>query len=124
VGAAAVLKPLHDLIAGHVMAAERLHGADAPVPAPALAKGKTDTGRLGVYVRDDRPFAGQAPPAALFTIRATARGELPNGICPASGAGCRSMRLPATTGCTNPTAYRGRSATCRAERMPGAASSS
>jgi len=62
--AAAMLKPLHDLIAAHVMAAERLHGDDTPVPV--LAKGKTDTGRLWVYVRDDRPFAGQAPPAALF----------------------------------------------------------
>lgn len=43
-GAGEVLKPLHDLIAGHVMAAGRLHGVDAPVPV--LAKGKTDTGRL------------------------------------------------------------------------------
>lgn len=62
--AAAVLTPLHDLIAAHVMAAERLHGDDTPVPV--LAKGKTDTGRIWVYVRDDRPFGGQAPPAAVF----------------------------------------------------------
>ncbi|MFM2045111.1 MAG: hypothetical protein RLY86_3687 [Pseudomonadota bacterium] len=46
------------------MAAERLHGDDTTVPV--LAKGKTDTGRLWVCVRDDRPFAGQAPPAAVF----------------------------------------------------------
>lgn len=62
--ACAVLKPLHELLARHVLAAERLHGDDTTVPV--LAKGKTDTGRLWVYVRDDRPFAGQAPPAALF----------------------------------------------------------
>jgi transposase len=55
-----VLKPLLTLI--DVMAAERLHGDDTPVPV--LAKGKTDTGRI--YVRDDRPFGGPAPPAALF----------------------------------------------------------
>ncbi|CAO3381879.1 IS66 family transposase [Azospirillum argentinense] len=72
---AAVLKPLHDLIAAHVMAAERLHGDDTPVPV--LAKGKTDTGRLWVYVRDDRPFAGQAPPAALFHYSRDRRGEHP-----------------------------------------------
>ncbi|MDQ2102527.1 IS66 family transposase [Azospirillum isscasi] len=73
--AAAVLKPLHDLIAAHVMAAERLHGDDTPVPV--LAKGKTDTGRLWVYVRDDRPFAGQAPPAALFHYSRDRKGEHP-----------------------------------------------
>ena len=65
VGACAwALRPLHDLIEAHVLAAERLHGDDSTVPI--LAKGKTDTGRIWVYVRDDRPFAGHAPPAALF----------------------------------------------------------
>jgi hypothetical protein len=52
------------LIEAHVLAAERLHGDDTPVPV--LARGKTDKGRLWVYVSDDRPFAGGAPPAALF----------------------------------------------------------
>ena len=44
---------------------------------PVLAKGKTDTGRLWVYVRDDRPFAGQAPPAALFHYSRDRKGEHP-----------------------------------------------
>jgi len=61
---AAALRPLHALIEDHVLSAERLHGDDTTVPI--LAKGKTDTGRAWVYVRDDRPFAGTAPPAALF----------------------------------------------------------
>ena len=65
VGACAVpLRPLHELIERHVLAAERLHGDDTTVPI--LAKGKTVTGRVWVYVRDDRPFGGPAPPAALF----------------------------------------------------------
>ncbi|QRG05975.1 IS66 family transposase [Xanthobacter dioxanivorans] len=65
VGACAhVLQPLHDLIAAHVLAAERLHGDDTTVPI--LAKGKTVTGRIWTYVRDDRPFDGQGPPAALY----------------------------------------------------------
>jgi transposase len=59
-----VLKPLLTLVEAHVMAAERLHGDDTTVPV--LAKGKTDTGRIWVYARDDRPFGGPAPPAALF----------------------------------------------------------
>ncbi|WP_119681547.1 IS66 family transposase [Indioceanicola profundi] len=62
--ACATLRPLHTLLEKHVLAAERLHGDDTTVPV--LAKDKTDTGRLWVYARDDRPFAGQAPPAAVF----------------------------------------------------------
>jgi transposase len=76
VGACAVaLAPLHALIEAHVLAGERLHGDDTPVPV--LAKGKTDQGRLWVYVRDDRPFAGGAPPAALFKFSRDRRGEHP-----------------------------------------------
>jgi transposase len=51
-----VLDPLRRLLEAHVMAAERLHGDDTTVPV--LAKGKTDTGRLWIYVRDDKPFGG------------------------------------------------------------------
>ena len=76
VGACAVaLKPLHDLIEAHVLAAERLHGDDTPVPV--LAKGKTDTARAWVYVRDDRPFAGPDPPAVLFRYSRDRSGDHP-----------------------------------------------
>jgi transposase len=61
---ASALMPLWRRLEAHVLAAERLHGDDTTVPV--LAKGKTDTGRCWVYVRDDRPFSGPAPPAALF----------------------------------------------------------
>ncbi|MBU1213068.1 MAG: IS66 family transposase [Alphaproteobacteria bacterium] len=59
-----VLEPLLRRIEAHVFAAERMHGDDTTVPV--LAKGKTHTGRCWVYVRDDRPFKGGAPPAAMF----------------------------------------------------------
>ena len=42
-----------------------------------LAKGKTDTGRCWVYVRDDRPFGGQGPPAAMFYYSRDRKGEHP-----------------------------------------------
>jgi transposase len=61
---AATLMPLHELIKAHVFAAERIHGDDTTVPV--LAKVKTRTGRIWAYVRDDRPFGGKAPPAAVF----------------------------------------------------------
>lgn len=60
----AALEPIHALIRAHVLGAERLHGDDTTVPL--LAKGGTKTARLWTYVRDDRPFGGGAPPAALF----------------------------------------------------------
>lgn len=72
--AAAVLAPLHELIRRHVLGAERLHGDDTTVPV--LAKGKTTTGRLWAYVRDDRPF-GQGEPAVLFQYSPDRRGEHP-----------------------------------------------
>ena len=61
---AATLMPLHELIKAHVFAAESINGDDTTVPV--LAKVKTRTGRIWTYVRDDRPFGGQAPPAAVF----------------------------------------------------------
>src|SRR2546423_8441109 len=61
---AATLTPLYELVKAHVFAAERIHGDDTTVPV--LAKVKTRTGRIWTYVRDDRPFAGKAPPAAVF----------------------------------------------------------
>jgi transposase len=72
---AAALKPVHALIETHVLAAERLHGDDTTVPI--LAKGKTDTGRIWTYVRDDRPFGGQSPPAALYYASRDRRQEHP-----------------------------------------------
>ncbi|MDP9771464.1 UNVERIFIED_ORG: transposase [Rhizobium sp. SORGH_AS 755] len=72
---AATLKPLHCLIEAHVLAAERLHGDDTTVPI--LAKGKTDTGRIWTYVRDDRPFGGLSPPAAIYYASRDRRQEHP-----------------------------------------------
>ena len=65
----------HEWPEAHVFAAERLHGDDTPVPV--LAKGKTDTGRCWVYVRDDLPFGGTAPPAAMFYCSRDRGGEHP-----------------------------------------------
>jgi len=76
VGACAmVLRPLHALIEAHVLAAERLHGDDTTVPI--LAKGKTIKGHIWTYVRNDRPFGGHAPPAALYYASRDRRHEHP-----------------------------------------------
>lgn len=71
----ATLAPLIALIQAHVMAADRIHGDDTPVPVQA--KGRTTTGRLWTYVRDDQPSGGPAPPAAVFHYSPDRRGEHP-----------------------------------------------
>ena len=75
--AAATLMPLVEAIREHVFAAERIHADDTPVPV--LAKTKTRTGRLWTYVRDDRPFGGPSPPAAVFFYSPDRGGEHPLG---------------------------------------------
>jgi transposase len=79
-----ILQPLYRLIEAHVLAAERLHGDDTTVPI--LAKGRTVTGRIWTYVRDDRPFGSRAPPAALFYASRDRAGEHPERhLCGFSG---------------------------------------
>src|ERR1035437_2662830 len=74
-GCTVALTPLFKRIEAYVLSAERLHGDDTTVPV--LAKGKTDTGRIWVYVRDDKPFGGPARPAAVFYYSRDRAGEHP-----------------------------------------------
>jgi len=71
----AAMRPIFERLEAHVLASERIHGDDTTVPV--LAKGKTDTARTWVYVRDDRPFGGRAPPAAVFYYSRDRGGEHP-----------------------------------------------
>src|SRR2546421_4645191 len=73
----AALAPLIDALAADVMASDTLHVDDTPVPVLAPGTGKTKTGRLWTYVRDERPFAGSRPPAALFFYSPDRKGEHP-----------------------------------------------
>ena len=78
VGAAcALLRPLVDAIRKHVLAATKLHADDTPVPVLAPGNGKTKTGRLWTYVRDDRPAGDTAPPAVWFAYSPDRKGIHP-----------------------------------------------
>ncbi|TIP57964.1 MAG: IS66 family transposase [Mesorhizobium sp.] len=101
----AALKPVHALIETQVLAAERLHGDDTTVPI--LAKGKTDTGRIWTYVRDDRPFGGQSPPAALYYASRDRRQEHPE------------RHLKTFSGILQADAYSGYNPLFKADRGPG-----
>src|ERR1700693_2781051 len=101
-----VLQPLHELIEAHVLGAERLHGDDTTVPI--LAKVKTVTGHIWTYVRDDRPFGGHAPPAAVYYASRDRRQEHPE------------RHLRGFTGILQADAYSGYNALYHPSRVPGA----
>ena len=78
VGAASdLLSPLVDAIQKHVLAGRKLHADDTPMPVLAPGNGKTKTGRLWTYVRDDRPAGEQTAPAVWFAYSEDRRGEHP-----------------------------------------------
>src|SRR5664280_1415400 len=101
----AALDPLLRLLEAHVMAAARLHADDTAVPV--LAEGKTDTGRCWIYVRDDRPFGGTGPPAAMFYYSRDRKGEHPK------------MHLAGYAGILQADAYDGYNQLYLAGRNPG-----
>lgn len=72
-----LLDPVVAAIRQHVFAAEKIHGDDTPVPVLAPGLGRTKTGHLWVYVRDDRPFQGAAFPAAAYFYSPDRKGEHP-----------------------------------------------
>lgn len=73
----ALLTPLTDALRAHVFAAEVVHADDTPIPVLAPGRGKTKTGRLWTYVRDERPAAGEAAPAVWFAYTPDRKGEHP-----------------------------------------------
>lgn len=102
---AATLMPMVEAMRTHVFAAERLHADDTPVPV--LDIGQTRTGRLWTYVRDDRPFAGRAPPAAVYFYSPDRGGVHPE------------THLKGWTGLMQADAYAGFNRLYEAHRRPG-----
>jgi len=76
-GVSGLLQPLVEAGRRHVMAGEKLHADDTPVPVLAPGLGKTKVGRLWTYVRDDRPAGDATPPAVWFAYTPDHKGEHP-----------------------------------------------
>ena len=74
---AALLRPLLDALSRHVLSGERLHADDTTVPVLAPGLGRTKTGRIWAYVRDDRPFGGTAPVGVFYRYTPDRKGEHP-----------------------------------------------
>ena len=73
----ALFEPLVEALGRYVVATPKLHADDTPVPVLDPGRGKTKTGRLWTYVRDDRPAGSEDPPAVLFRYSPDRRGERP-----------------------------------------------
>jgi transposase len=76
-GSSRLLEPLVEALRRHVMGGRKLHADDTPVPVLAPGNGKTKTGRLWTYVRDDRPAGDNTPAAVWFAYSPDRRGEHP-----------------------------------------------
>jgi len=76
-GCSRLLEPLVEALRRHVMSAAKLHTDDTPVPVLAPGRGKTKTGRLWTYVRDDRPWGDAIPPAVWFAYTPDRKGQHP-----------------------------------------------
>ena len=74
---ARLLRPLVEVVGTHVMSAGRVHADDTTVPVLSPGNGKTKTGRLWCYARDDQPFGGKTPRAVLYCYSPDRKGEHP-----------------------------------------------
>jgi transposase len=108
-GCSRLLEPLVEALQRHVMSAEKLHADDTPVPVLAPGNGKTKTGRLWTYVRDDRPWGDKTPPAVWFAYTPDRKGEHPR------------AHLREFTGTLQADAYAGYDAVYEGERVKEAA---
>ena len=72
-----LLTPLVDALRRYVFLAEKLHADDTPIPVLAPGEGKTRTGRIWTYVRDDRPAGNDQAPAVWFAYSPNRKGEHP-----------------------------------------------
>src|SRR6202023_1057413 len=76
-GACWWLEPLQARLAAHVFGSTKLFADDTPIPVLDPGRGRTKTGRLWVYARDDRPWSGPEPPAAVYFYSPDRKAERP-----------------------------------------------
>lgn len=121
--AAALMEPLVEAVRAHVVAGDRLHGDDTPVPVLDPGRGKTKQGRLWTYVRDGRPWNDDAPPAVCYHYSPDRKGRIRKAIWPASTASFMPMAMPGSRNCTGRTVATAVSWRRRAGRMRAGSSS-
>ena len=101
-----LVQPLVEALRRYVLGGNKLHADDTPVPVLAPGNGKTKTGRLWTYVRDDRPAGDTAAPAVWFAYSPDRKGEHPQQHLRDFAALCKPMPMPDSTSCTRTAAFR------------------
>jgi transposase len=76
-GACWWLEALHERLCRNVFASDHLFADDTPVPVLDPGRGRTKTGRLWVYAREQRPWGGPEPPAAIYMFAPDRKAERP-----------------------------------------------
>ena len=76
-GACWWLEALHERLCKNVFASNHLFADDTPIPVLDPGRGRTKTGRLWVYAREQRPWSGPEPPAAVYLYAPDRKAERP-----------------------------------------------
>jgi len=95
-GACWWLDALHERLCKNVFASDHLFADDTPIPVLDPGRGRTKTGRLWVYAREQRPWSGPEPPAAVYLYAPDRKAERPPRISRTSKASCTSTVMPAS----------------------------
>jgi transposase len=78
VGAASrLVSPLVAAVRRYVLGGGQLHADDTPLPVLDPGRGRTKTGYLWTYVRDERPWGSNMAPAVWFEYSPNRKGEHP-----------------------------------------------
>ena len=75
--AAWYLRPLRDHILERLRRSERLFADETTAPVLQPGRGRTKTGQIWAYARDDRPWGGSDPPMVAYVYAADRKAERP-----------------------------------------------
>ena len=71
------LRPIHERILAHLRSSTKLFADETRAPVLDPGRGRTKTGQLWAYARDDRPWGGSDPPAVAFVYAPNRKAEQP-----------------------------------------------
>ncbi|EWS53727.1 Transposase [Methylibium sp. T29] len=91
-----LVEPLAAALGRYTLADGKVHADDTPVPVLDPGRGRTKTGRLWVYVRDDRPCGSRMRRRCGSSTRPIVAASIRANTSSATAASCRPMRTRAT----------------------------
>ncbi len=71
------LRPVHEQLLAHIRASTKIFADETTAPVLDPGRGRTKTGQLWAYARDDRPWGGADPPIAVYVYATNRKSEQP-----------------------------------------------